>query len=109
MTDAQPRLSDRALFARAVMRGLGANIVGVMYLCGAAGGSIEAPWALTGFIALWMLASVSNGVLDRWKERLPARISRINELVGKALPVMAVVGVFGMSFAVFVLGLRVFG
>ncbi|MEV1333961.1 hypothetical protein AB0J20_30810 [Micromonospora costi] len=109
MTDAQPRLPNRALFARSVLAGLGANIVGVMYLCGAAACWIEATVPLTAFIALWMLVSVSNRVLDLWKERVPARISRINELVGRALPVIAVVAVFGISFAVFVLGFRVSG
>ncbi|MEU4481952.1 hypothetical protein AB0F68_28385 [Micromonospora sp. NPDC023966] len=108
MTDAQPRPSTRALFARPVLAGLGANIVGVMYLCGAAAGWIGATGPLTAFIVLWMLVSVPNRVLDHWKDRLPARISRINELVGKALGVIAVVAVLSISFAVFVLGFRVF-
>ncbi|MEU9740210.1 hypothetical protein AB0E12_13595 [Micromonospora chersina] len=108
MTDVQPRPSTRRSFAHAVLAGLGANIVGVMYLCGAAAGWIEATGPLTAFIVLWMLISVPNRVLDQWKERLPARVSRINELVGKALGVIAAAAVFGISFAVFVLGFRVF-
>ncbi|NES31694.1 hypothetical protein GCE86_03115 [Micromonospora terminaliae] len=107
MIDAQPRPS-RATLARAVLAGLGANIVGVMYLFGAAAGWIEATGPLTAFIVLWMLVSVPNRVLENWKERLPARVGRANELVGKALGVIAVVAVFGISFAEFVLGFRVF-
>ena len=103
-----PAPSTRASFAHAVLATLGANIVGVMYLCGAAAGWIEATGPLTAFIVLWMLVSVPNRALGHWKERVPARISRINELVGKALGVIAVVAVFGLSFAVFVLEFRVF-
>jgi hypothetical protein len=42
------------------------------------------------------------------RERVPTRVSRINDLVGNALGVIAVVAVFGISFAVLVPGLRVF-
>ncbi|MEU9741171.1 hypothetical protein AB0E12_18535 [Micromonospora chersina] len=108
MTDTQQRPSAPASFARGVLAGLVANILGVMYLCGTAAGWVEGHHGLTAAVAIFMLVSVSNHVLDRFKDRLPARVSRINDLVGKALVVIGLAAVFGISFAVFVLGSRVF-
>ncbi|MER7892559.1 hypothetical protein ABTX15_22340 [Micromonospora sp. NPDC094482] len=108
MTDTRPHFSTRATLARGVLAGLVANIVGVVYLCGAAAGRFESNAGLTVAIALFLLVSVPNHILNCFKDRLPAPVSRINDLVGTALIVIGVAALLGTSFAVFVLGIQIF-
>ncbi|MEH0842491.1 hypothetical protein V6U81_08900 [Micromonospora sp. CPCC 205711] len=58
--------------------------------------SIGSVW--TTVLALFLPVNVTHHVLDRLKDRLPARVNRINDVLGKAL-VVIIVALVGLALA----------
>ncbi|MET8910379.1 hypothetical protein [Micromonospora sp. NPDC004551] len=86
MTDTQPRPS--ASIPHAVLAAVVTHLLMLIWLVSSLAGYSLFGGAWTAALALFLSVSMTRHVLDRLKERLPARVNRINDLLGKALVVI---------------------